>query len=186
MRKPERRYSRILSLALGAAALSGLLALADWRGGSETKIRPYVSWSGPDSKVKERSFARAHNEDEWTKIWEQNTGAAAKRDHVQRPFVPHVDFDQCTLIAIFQGAGVNSNGVVVSEIIDEPDRIVLRYEESSYQVAFGFNEQPKELPQVYPYGLFVVPKTTKPIVLEENTQGLKDQPNKWTQRAKLE
>lgn len=184
MTQQATRYRMALGLAFATAALTGLLALADRKAG-EPRIRPFVTWSGPDSAVQEPFFARAKNEEEWTKIWEKHQGTPARRNNIQQPFIPQIDFDQCTLVAIFQGAGYNSNGVIVSEIIEEPDRIVFRYDESTYQVAFGLNDKPQELPKVHAYGLFVLPKTSKPIVLQENRQNLKDEPAKWTERAKL-
>ena len=184
MTQKTPRYTIALSLAFATAALTGLLALAD-RHVAADKIRPYVTWSGPDSAIQMPKYECARNEKDWAALWEKHSGAPLKRDNVQQPFMPHVDFEQCVVVAVFKGPGVNSNGVIVSEIVEEPDRILFRYDESTYQVSFGLNDKPRELPKVYPFGIFVLPKTSKPIVLQENTQGLKDEPPKWTERAKL-
>ncbi len=37
-----------------------------------------------------------------------------------------------------------------------------------------------------PYGMFVFPKTDKPIVLEENVQGTIGAPPVWKERARFE
>ena len=55
---------------------------------------------------------------------------------------------------------------------DEPKLLRVRFDHKSYQTSGpdGGGER------VQPFGMFVIPRTDKPIVLEENTQGLIGKP----------
>lgn len=151
-------------------------------------LAPYVTWWGPDSAVKEPTFVKVTSADAWTSLWEKHTGGPLKRDNIQRPVgLPTVDFDQCMVVAIFNGRRHNTNGVIIESIVEMGDRIVVHYDESTYQVAYGLGagEKPPAIPELHPFGIFVLPKSDKPIEIEENVQGMKNEPAKWKPRAKL-
>ncbi len=149
-------------------------------------LDPFVTWSGPDSAIKDAAFVRIATAQAWEKLWEQHSGAPLKRGNVGQAFIPQINFDKCIAIGIFVGEKTNSNGVVLDSIREEDGRVLLRFDESTYQTASGPNDGPDSGVKCRPYGIFVIPKTSLPITVEENQQGLKDQPPRWKERAKLE
>lgn len=154
-------------------------------------LDPLVTWIGPKSLIREPKFMRAMNPGQWSQLWEQHAGNPPA-DSVGTPFIPRVNFEKCMAVAIFQGATTNSNGVTIVSIADEANRILIRYDESTYQTSGGPSDGRDGAEcrggavDVTPYGIFVVPRSNKPIVIEENVQGLKDEPVRWKERAKLE
>ncbi len=148
-------------------------------------LTPYVTWSGADSAITEPEYTIARDDADWQKLWERHTGKPTARNHLQQAVIPHVDFSRCIAIGLFTGSRVNSSGVTLSAIEDQGARVLLRFDESTYQVAFGPGEAPKELPKVHPFAIFILPRIDKPIEVQENVQGLKDSPEKWKTRATL-
>jgi hypothetical protein len=147
---------------------------------------PLVSWYGPKSAIREAKFTRVTNAEQWAKLWEEHEGKPTAVDNVGAPFIPRINFEKCMVIGVFQGATVNSNGVLIEGVAEEPDCIRVRYGEMTYQTAGGLNGGGGGAVKVTPFGIFVVPRSNKPIVIEENVQGLKDNPAQWKARAKLE
>jgi hypothetical protein len=181
-----RPFAIAVALASGLAALQPSLiaqqAAAQTAKGNETAaFAPFVTWSGPDSCISTSTFTRATNEAQWQAMWAAHIGAAAKVNNVGQLFMPKVNFDRCMVVAAFRGDGHNSNGYFVVEAIDEPDRVVLRLDEQTYQTAGPDGGAVK----VRPYGIFVLPRSNKSVVIEENVQGIKDRPATWKERAKL-
>jgi hypothetical protein len=146
----------------------------------EARIVPHVTWSGPDSRVTQRGCFRARNEQQWLELWERHAGPA-RRDNINRPFIPRVNFDACEVVAIFEGDAHNSNGVFLCELVRAGDEWRLRYDEHTFQTAGPGGGAVA----VRPFALFVLPKLDGPIVVEQNVQGLKDHPAKWKERARL-
>jgi hypothetical protein len=134
-------------------------------------MHPFVTLTGPDSRVKERSYHRATSEAEWITIWQRHKGEKEAKDYnlFYNPLgLPSIDFEKCMVIAVFQGSGVNSAGLKAVAVLDQKDRIVLRFQDKSYQTAvYGPRDEGE---RVTVYGFFVLPRSSKPVVLEENVQ----------------
>ncbi len=186
--KLSRRFLLGLALACGGSLVAAAQQTsADYPVIGAGALDPLVAWSGPVSAIKKPEFVRITGREAWEQLWERHEGGV-RRDNVGRPFAPEINFEKCEVVAIFQGTRTNSNGVFAVQVIDEPDRIRFRFDERTYQVAFALNDdgaKPPPLPPCAPYGLFVLPRSSKPIVIEENVQGMKDQPAKWKQCAEL-
>lgn len=84
----------------------------------------------------------------------------------------------CMVVAIFQGKSTNSTGVRCVEIEHGEENTILRFDELSYQTMGGFDK-------TQPFGFFVLPRRGKPVVLEEDVNGIINQPPKWKRRATL-
>jgi hypothetical protein len=175
----------------GSVALGVLLVAASQSSGQRTSeaaaeiadvasLAPLVTWQGPDSAVAQAGYFRIADEEGWVKLWERHVGEPAKRDNISRPFMPRVNFDRCMVVAIFKGDATNSNGVTVESVSQDDERVLLRIDESTYQTSGPDGGGVK----CRPFGIFVLPKSAKPVVIEENVQGLKDQPEKWKERAR--
>jgi hypothetical protein len=147
---------------------------------------PYVTLTGADSHVKERSYRRVASEEDWIKIWQRHKGEKESEDYdlFYDPLgLPSIDFEKCMVIAVFQGSSCNSAGLKAVTILEEKDRIVLRFEDKSYQTG-GFDADGGRK-QVTVYGFFVLPRSRKTVVLEENVQNYLGQPPVWKERASL-
>ncbi len=177
------------------ACLTGLVILltaASWKSRQQTAAPPeatassdpavLVAWQGPDSAVTEPGYFRVGRQEDWVKLWEKHIGKPAQRDNVGRPFMPRVNFDRCMVVAIFKGDGWNSNGVTIESVSQDDERILLRFDESTFQTAGVDGGGVK----CRAFGIFVLPRSDKPVVIEENVQGLKDHPDKWKERARLQ
>ena len=177
----------IAALAL-SASFAPSRANAQDPAGPAAALAPLVTWSGPDSAIKEATFQRITDETTWLRLWEKHTSRAALRDNIGRPLIPKINFERCMVVAIFKGTQVNSNGVVVESIVQEPDRIVFRFDVSGYQTAAGLDDRSGRGGAVdcTPFGIFVMPRSSKSLVIEEDVQGLKDHPPQWKERARFD
>ena len=144
-------------------------------------VRPCVTITGAYSHVSERSYHRITSEEQWTRVWQKHKGQKEdeRYDLYYNPLgLPFVDFDGYMVIAIFQGSSWNSAGLKAVSISEEVNRIVFRFDDKSYQTA-GPDGGGKK---VTVYGLFVVPRSAKAVILEENVQGLIGKPPVWKER----
>lgn len=197
MSRPALATSCLTLVAVAVVGVPGLLAaaqqtaiIAKTETASGEKSRqdwpPFVSWQGRESAISEPWFARCEDESAWLALWERHSGKPAQRDNVGRAFIPRVNFEKCSVVAMFLGKKVNSNGVVIDSIGCDENQCLIRFDESTFQTMSVAPDQSGGAVDVRPYGIFVIPKTKLPIVVEENVQGVKDQPAKWKPRAKLE
>lgn len=146
------------------------------------ELRPCVWWSGPDSSLAERQFLLIGDRDGWVETWARHTGRAPARDHLGRALAPEIDFERWMVLAVFQGSKRNSSGVILAAIEARENALVIRFDESTYQTA-GPDGGAVE---VQPFGLFVLPRSSVAVVVEEDIQNLKGQPPKWQERARFE
>ncbi|MGA2259462.1 MAG: hypothetical protein ABSG53_32710, partial [Thermoguttaceae bacterium] len=147
-------------------------------------LEPCVVITGPDSRVTECRYHRITSDEEWTRVWREHTGQkpAAEDDPHSGPITfPSVDFNHYMVVAIFQGNGWNSRGLRAVSISENDQRITFRFEDQSYQTLSreGSGEGANK---VTVYGFFVVPRSKKPVVLEENVQQYLGQPPVWKER----
>lgn len=179
-------------------AIPGLLLASAWGAAQQTarpqrvgragsaeggRIAPYVTWRGRDSAIESPEYLRIGDAAAWERFWQRHSGRGLERDNVGGAFLPCVDFGQCTVVAIVIGKSVNSNGVMLAEIRDEADCLRLRFDESTFQTE-GPGPRGGAV-DVRPYGIFVLPRSNKPMVLEENVQGRKGGEAQWKERARL-
>lgn len=149
---------------------------------AEDNARPLVTITGADSHVTARNYHRVASEEEWIKIWQRHKGEKEAKDYdlFYNPLgLPSIDFEKCMVIAVFQGSGVNSAGLKTVAILENKDRSILRFEDKHYLTCYN------GLKQVTVYGFFVLPRSSKTVVLEENVQNIIGQPPAWKERASL-
>ncbi|MCY3018463.1 MAG: hypothetical protein NTW87_05460 [Planctomycetota bacterium] len=182
-------------LAVLAACWAAISAVVAGEKDAGQTIRPYVSFTGADSHIKQPGYHRIVSEAEWLALWQKHKGAKESSDYslFYNPLgLPHVDFDQCMVIALCQGAGYNSAGVEAVSVTEEKDRIVFRFNSKSYQTVGPpvVGSVPGTLTMedgggqaVAVYGFFVLPRSTKAVILQENVQRTKAGPPEWQERA---
>ena len=154
------------------------------------KVTPLCSWMGSDSQQAKPLLARCDSEDAWHAVWAKHLG----QDITGAPWAPQVDFSKCTVIAIFTGAGTSRLGVMLHEVIEEKDLVRIRYWPMSQQVtassSLGINGLEQQAPvrkdETHPYVMVLLPRTAKPIVLEEGHHQLLTDPFTWKEKARLE
>jgi hypothetical protein len=171
-----------MDLLLGR--LSGLRQQWEKEDIARQAAQPLVILTGTDSHIKQPSCHRIMSQDEWITIWQRHKGVKESKDYdlfYNRLGLPYVDFAKCMVIAVFQGSGWNSAGLRVATVLEEKDKIVLRFEDNSYQTAGsdGGGER------VAVYGFFVLPQSNKTVVLEENVQRYLGHPPVWKERVHL-
>lgn len=149
---------------------SSIRSLEAFRG-ARRPIEVVSEWSGANSRIEERTYVRISSEKEWEKLWERHL-------ETERP---DVDFSRAMVIGIFKGKGMNSDGVVIASVAEDDDTIRFRFDDASYQTMGPGGGGRK----VTAYGLFALPRSGKPVVLEENVQGLLGHPPVWRERARL-
>ena len=154
-------------------------------------LKPCVTISGADSHVTIRRYHRITSGEVWTRIWQEHMGKSwqergerirqrqTEPNDLREPLTcPMIDFDNYMVIGIFQGEGVNSTGLKVFSISEEDNRILFRYDNNSYQT-MGRVGSSHGGDKVTVYGFFVLPRSTKRMVLEENVQNYLGQPPVW-------
>lgn len=144
--------------------------------------KPYVTITGANSKIEAREYHRVVNKEQWTALWLRHLGRGDQEKYslyYNREGVPLVDFESCMIIAVFQGRAWNSAGLKAHSLVELDDRIVFRFDDKCYQTG------PKG-DRVAVFGFFVVPKSTKLFILEENIQRIIARTPKWKEQHRFE
>jgi len=170
-----------------------------------------VSWCGSYSAIKAGRCVRVTTPEEWAALWAEHCGDKVERDSYNEVVVPQVDFRQCTIVAIFHGETVNTRSEQLVAVDEFEGEVRVRYEDRSYQTASAFPKETKLKPgetideavkrslnegpkpgdpewgggnRTTPYGIFVLPHSDKPVVIERaqmTKQGLQG----WEEQARL-
>jgi hypothetical protein len=81
------------------------------------------------------------------------------------------------VLALFQGDGSQNHGLIVVEILDEPDGLRLRYETAYYQTAgFSDSEADRRKLDTRSFAFVVIPRSDKAITFESGTRSRNDMP----------
>ena len=146
-------------------------------------VRPFVSWMGPGSAVESAQVVRANTEADWHALWARHMGEKVTKNRFEQVDAPKIDFEQCCVVMVLRGKTFNSDGTRYIAGGETDAQILLRIDEQSYQTA-SFNGSGGAV-DCTPFGIFVLPRTTKPIVVEDNVQGLIGKPPIWKEIARL-
>jgi hypothetical protein len=145
-----------------------------------TPLKPIVLWWGAHSGVDQRDYWRVATDDAWKALWLRHAG-----EQTESPLKiakhPEVDFERCVVVAIFAGKLRNTSGLTIASIEESDDRVLVRFERQSKSYQTG-----PDADDVTPYAILVLPKTRKPIVLEEDVHSLIGAAPQWKERARLE
>jgi hypothetical protein len=82
------------------------------------------------------------------------------------------------IVTMFKGSSVNSHGLRIDSVTETTHAVTVRFDDISYQVSGEGN-------RVAPYAFVLLPKSEKPVVLEENVQQYLGEPPVWKEVAKL-
>jgi len=136
--------------------------------GDRKPVSIKAEYTGPESRISKTEYLRIMSKEDMKKLWTRHLGGDD---------APVINFEQNMVIAIFKGKHWNSRGITANCTQDD-ETIKFRFDMNYYQTMGGGDE-------VTSYGLFVIPRSTKPVVLEEDTQGLIGYPPVWTEKGRF-
>lgn len=174
----------IALLAVGAAAAgigTAQQQSSPARAGRTDPRPPMVQWIGHESKHP-AGFVVVRDDEAWRTLWARHTGKPADdRGAMHRYVAPRIDFERCMVVGHFAGPSVNADGEVAATFHETGDNLVIRFVSSTFQSSGpgggGANTTP--------FGLWVVPASTLPIVIEEGRHGGKQGALTWEEAARL-
>jgi hypothetical protein len=123
---------------------------------------PCVQWVGHWTQRAEPGFVIVRDEAAWRSLWAEHTGLDVKDGAMKRHAAPKVDFERWMVVGCFRAATINGDGEVARSVMEDGSVLRVRYVSSSFQTAGPGGGGV----DVRPYGLWVVPATDKPVVVE--------------------
>ena len=141
---------------------------------AEKVTKPCVVISGADSHVKKPRYLRITSSKEWVKVWEEHKEEEPNID---------IDFDRFMVIAVFQGESVNSASLKCDSVVEKNEKILFRFDDISYQTMGPGPDGGAQ--KVTVYGFFILPRSPKPVVLEENVQRYLGQRPEWKEQSRF-
>ena len=178
------------AIATGLITLAALAGHGDLRaGGFEASwdgkaTIPFVQWVGHDSLRAEPGYVLVRDETAWHDLWARHRGGPEGEGAIARHFAPKVDFDRCMVVAHFRGRVVNGDGEVVGEVREFDDHVRIRFESSTFQT-FGFDDRGGAV-NAQPYGIWVIERSDKPVVVERAVRALKKADVEWHEAARFQ
>jgi hypothetical protein len=168
---------------VGVACGASLLGGAGLRQNA-TNLAVAISWSGSTSAVAKGRIERVSDQARWDAVRKEHCGPRIELNALGFPVVPTIDFERFEVICGFSGTRVNLYQWSIDSVQDLGEVVRVRFDQVGFQTA-SFDGQPDKGVTTSAYGFFVVPRTAKEIVMEENTQGRINGPPVWTERVRL-
>ncbi len=170
-------------MVLAAAAVAFAAGIGLSHAGGAESARPipaFVHWWGAHSQIDSAGYSRIRTEEEWKKLWTRHAGEVLETPYKIAKY-PVVDFDRCEVLAVFTGKTANTRGLALASLVEEADRVLLRFDRTSR----GYQTGP-ESDAVTPFLICVMPRTEMPVVVEEDVQDMKGGAPRWKERARLD
>ena len=130
-------------------------------------VKPLMTLYGSDSKITKRKTLRVTTAKESDVLWNEHCG-----DSKIGSFNIDLDFEKVMVIAIFGGEGFGEYYFTSQSITENKDRITIRVDTHTYQ--FGLDAK-----AIRPWGILVLPRSNKKVVLENDMRRLIADPPKW-------
>jgi len=138
---------------------------------------PVAVVSGVDSHVTKQAYRIADDEESFSTIYREHLGLK-KGDYFQTQHL-NVDFSRYMVVAVFQGDDYNNRGIKVIDVVSNDRNCVIQYRPFWYQT-----EGTVDLASSYAF--VVIPKTRKPIQIDEDMRDNLSSPPKWSTKATLQ
>lgn len=169
------------------AAASGLVGLACLMGQAPSPApepRPAaVTIAGSFSNVPRPRVERITSADRWKDVWKEHMGDRAEKGAPGWDRWPLIDFDRYMVVAVFAGTSTNIEAWEIESVADLPDVQRIRYDAVSFQTA-SFNGEDTGT-STTSYGFFILPRSERELVMEENVQGLIGKPPIWKEKHRF-
>jgi hypothetical protein len=176
----------LVALILGVVCSFAALLTTRAEGPAGKVLKPCVAITGADSHVTKCRYQRIVSADDWARVWQEHKGEkpTGKYDLFYDSLaLPLIGFDDFMVIAIFQGDGSNNAGFQAVSIVEEDTRIVFRFRDKGYQTMSRYpGNAGRGGRKATAYGFFVLPRSKKPLVLEEGQFPLSGDPPLWHER----
>jgi hypothetical protein len=174
--KGERMRSLLvlpLLLVLSIEMAWALEAAAQQPAGGNA-LKPLVTLYGQHSKITKPKELRITSEKEWQALW---------WEHQDDKQTMNLDFNRVMVVAVFQGDGGLCSGIEVDSIIEERDRLIVRarcvYFQLSPSPEFFKRPDAANIIGSQAWGIFVMPRSNKQILLQRDDQRMINSPPKW-------
>lgn len=128
------------------------------------------SFGGAESKISLPEYRLITDRAEWNRLWARHAGEGS--------LVPDVDFVFNMAVAIFAGKVMNGQAVQPLGILESKEAITLDYTLTLYQ-------DPDGLFYARPFGIFVIPNSTKKLIIRENMLGQMEGISRWETRKEF-
>jgi hypothetical protein len=140
-------------------------------------VRPLMTLHGRSSKITTQRVLRVTTEAEWEALWAEHKLGSPAPKTLPRDFEhAELDFARVMVIAVFEGEGVGCGGYTAHSVTEGPDRLTVRLLAYAYQTGFA----PGILvPPTQGWGLLVLLRSRKAVVLERDIRVLIRHPPKW-------
>ncbi|MCE7974150.1 MAG: hypothetical protein DYG92_07485 [Leptolyngbya sp. PLA1] len=173
-----------LTVFLAACGLLGLGALMGQAAGPAPDPRPAaVTIAGSYSTVTTPRVERITTPERWKEVWKEHIGDRAEKGALGWDRWPLIDFGRYMVVAVFAGTSINIEAWEVESVVELPDVLRVRYDAVSFQTAsFGGEDKGSTTTS---YGFFVLPRSERELVMEENVQGLIGKPPVWKEKHRF-
>lgn len=143
---------------------------------------PYAVITGPDCAMSQRRVSRITDRVAWREVWQRHLGKPVADPYVTIVGLPQINFRACMVVALFAGESLNSRGAYGVSWHEDADRARLRFTDMSYNTT-GPDRSCR------PFAFFVVPRSTKRLIVEESIVRERGEPPemvRWARFAPLE
>jgi hypothetical protein len=167
------RFPRTIAVVLGCLFSTALCPAA----GPDNK--PLLTLYGRNSKITARKVLRITSEKEWQALWmEHKTGSPNPKAPPGDLEYAELDFGKVMALAVFEGEAVNCAGYTAHSISEGRERITVRL------TAHKYGSQGKT-PATQAWGILVLPRSGKEIVVERDVRSEKKGPPVWKEWQKF-
>jgi len=141
--------------------------------------KPLLTMHGRNSKITKRKLLRITTAEDWWALWaEHKTGSPKPKDLPGNLDFAELDFEKVMAIAVFEGQGNNCRGYTSHSITEVQDRLVVRLHAHTYQSGV-------DTPVTQAWGILIIPRSSKVVVLEHDVRALLDDPPEWKEWARF-
>ena len=138
-----------------------------------TGTKPLITLHGRNSKIKKPKLVRITTAEAWRALWlEHQTGSAMPADVPGDLESADLDFEKVMVIAVFEGEGSNCRGYSSHSVNVVEGRIRVRVLAHTYQSGI-------DTPDTRAWGILVLLRSNKEVVLEHDVRSLLADPPKW-------
>ena len=173
---------RNLLLFLGVVAGSCLVSpwLSTTQGEEKEKaVKPLLALDGRESKNSKAGYHRIETPEAWKALWLRHNTGTEKPDKIPVTMPQaEVDFSRCMVVAVFQGKGELCDGYKVHSVLESDEQITVRIQGRYFATG-------PEVQKTAAWGNFVLPRSTKRLLIELDTRSNKIDPPKWTKVAEF-
>ena len=167
------RFPRTIAVVLGCLLSAAICP------GAGPDNKPLLTLYGRNSKITERKVLRVTSEQEWKALWmEHKTGSPDPKAPPGDLEYANLDFGKVMALAVFEGEASNCAGYTAHSISEDQKRITVRLKAHKYGSLV-------ETPATQAWGILVLPRSGKEIVVERDVRSEKKDPPVWKEWKKF-